>query len=50
MFDETAAALVNSSLNDWPENVVADRHEVSGKWVIWYLTDEQAAKCHAALT
>jgi hypothetical protein len=33
----------------WPENIVADRHEVTGKWVLWYLTDEQAGKCRAAL-
>lgn len=37
------------TLNEWPENIVADRHEVSGSWVIWYLTDEQAAKCRDAL-
>lgn len=33
----------------WPDNVVADRHEVTGKWVMWYLTDEQARICSDAL-
>jgi len=34
---------------EWPENIVAERHEVSGKWVLQYLTDEQAKKCQKAL-
>ncbi len=42
--------MTNDSLNDWPDNLVAERHEVSGNWVIWYLNDDQAAKCHAALS
>lgn len=33
----------------WPDNVVADRHEKTGKWVLHYLTDEQAAQCSAAM-
>jgi hypothetical protein len=41
---------MNQVLKPWPENVVADRHEKSGKWVLWYLTDEQAAACNKALT
>lgn len=38
-----------SQRTNWPDNIVADRHEVSGKWVLHYLTDEQAAKCAAAM-
>lgn len=34
---------------EWPDNIVADRHDTTGKWVLHYLTDEQAAKCRAAL-
>lgn len=34
----------------WPENIVADRQEVSGKWVLHYLTDEQAEQCAAAMS
>lgn len=34
---------------EWPENIVADRHETTGKWVLHYLTDEQADKCKSAL-
>lgn len=33
----------------WPGNMLADRHDITGKWVLHYLTDEQAAKCLAAL-
>lgn len=33
----------------WPENIVADRHEVSGKWVLHYLTDTQAQTCLSAM-
>ena len=32
-----------------PDNVVADRHEVSGTWTFQYLTDKQASKCIDAL-
>jgi hypothetical protein len=32
-----------------PENIVAERHDVSGKWVFHYLNDEQAEKVIAAL-
>lgn len=35
--------------HEWPANIVADRHEVSGKWVLSYLTDEQAKICKLAL-
>lgn len=34
---------------DFPENIAAERHEVSGKWTLHYLTDEQAVKCSAAM-
>ena len=34
----------------WPDNIAAERHERSGRWVLRYLTDEQAKKCHAAMT
>lgn len=34
---------------EWPNNIVADRHDTTGKWVLHYLTDEQAAKCKTAL-
>lgn len=40
----------DEAATDWPDNIVADRHEITGKWVLWYLTDEQAAKCKAVLT
>lgn len=33
----------------WPENIVADRHWLSGSWVLYYLTDEQAKACAAAM-
>jgi len=33
----------------WPDNIVADRHETTGKWVLWYLTDEQAVACNEAI-
>lgn len=33
----------------WPEGIVAHRHEVSGNWVLWYLTDAQANACAAAM-
>jgi hypothetical protein len=33
----------------WPANIVADRHEISGKWVLHYLTDEQAHACLRAM-
>lgn len=36
-------------MKPWPDNIVADRHEISRKWVLQYLTDEQAEKCLAAL-
>jgi hypothetical protein len=35
--------------NSWPDNIVADRHEITKKWVLYYLTDEQAKICHDAL-
>ena len=35
---------------NFPDNIVADRHEVSGKWVLHYLTDEQATQCAAAMS
>ncbi|MHC5536847.1 hypothetical protein ACYOEI_01075 [Singulisphaera rosea] len=46
--NQPADSLVNSP-DAWPANIVAERHEVSGKWVLWYLTDEQAAICQQAL-
>lgn len=36
-------------VDGWPDNICADRHEVSKKWVLQYLTDEQAEKCKVAL-
>lgn len=39
---------MTDDLIEWPNNIVADRHEVTGKWVLFYLTDEQAAICGAA--
>ena len=33
----------------WLDSIVADRHETSGKWVLWYLSDEQALTCYNAL-
>jgi hypothetical protein len=33
-----------------PDNIVADRHEITGKWVFHYLTDDQAKICKRALT
>jgi len=33
----------------WPENIAAERHEVSKKWVLHYLTDVQAMVCNQAL-
>lgn len=33
----------------WPNNICADRHEVTNKWVLHYLTDEQAQLCKKAL-
>ncbi len=36
-------------VDEYPGNIVADRHPVTGKWVLWYLTDEQARKCLSAL-
>lgn len=41
--------MTNDSLNQWPDNICADRHEATGKWVLHYLTDEQAKACHAAM-
>lgn len=35
--------------NQWPDNIVAHRHETTGKWVLYYLTDEQAEKCRRVL-
>jgi hypothetical protein len=43
MTDETEQAL------EWPDNIVADRHEVSSNWVIHYATDEQAKQMSQAL-
>lgn len=34
----------------FPDNIVAERHDISGKWVLQYLTDEQAERCHHALS
>ena len=34
---------------EWPDNIVAHRHEVTEYWVLWYLTDEQAEACKQAL-
>ena len=34
----------------WPDNIVADRHETTGRWVLWYLEDEQAEKCKQVLS
>lgn len=34
----------------WPENIVAHKHEISGKWVLHYLTDRQAANCSHAMS
>jgi hypothetical protein len=34
----------------WPDNICADRHEITGKWVLHYLTDEQADACKIALS
>lgn len=48
MSEEDKQAGQPDSAN-WPKNIVAQRHEVTGKWVMWYLTDEQAAKCKVAL-
>lgn len=36
-------------MKDIPDNIVAERHEISGKWCFMYLTDEQAEKCFHAL-
>ena len=33
----------------FPSNIAAERHEISKKWVLHYLTDEQAEICHRAL-
>jgi hypothetical protein len=33
----------------WPEGIVAHRHEISGNWVLWYLTDAQAGACAVAM-
>ena len=41
--------IIRELVEGWPENIVADRHEVSGKWVLWYLTDAQAEVAKAAL-
>lgn len=41
--------MTNSLIDGWPPNIVADRHEVTSKWVLWYLTDEQAELCKKAL-
>ena len=34
---------------NWPENICADRHETAEKWVLHYLTDEQAQFAKAAI-
>lgn len=34
---------------EWPDNIIADRHPVSGKWVLQYLTDKQAEICRRNL-
>lgn len=39
----------NIQEREWPENIVADRHEVTKRWVLQYLTDEQAEQCFSAL-
>lgn len=41
---------MNDLIKDLPKNIVAEKHEVSGKWVFQYLDDEQAHKIMAALT
>lgn len=35
--------------SEWPNNIIADRHERSGLWVLHYLTDEQAKVCYEVL-
>lgn len=40
---------MNGELNQWPENIVAERHEITEKWVIWYATDAQVKVMHEAL-
>lgn len=37
-------------IDGWPGNICAERHDVSKKWVLHYLTDEQAEKCKHALS
>lgn len=39
----------DNGLKPWPDNVVADRHEITNKWVLHYLTDEQTKLCNRAL-
>ena len=36
-------------MKNWPDNIVADRHEITGKWTLQYLTEAQAEKCRAVL-
>lgn len=33
----------------WPDNICAERHDVTGKWVLHYLTDAQAVQCNKVL-
>ena len=48
-YERTRPTPKPDAVDGWPENVVADRHETTGKWVLWYLNDEQAAACKVAL-
>lgn len=41
---------MNKLVEALPDNIVAERHEVSGKWVLFYLTDEQAGKAMRVLS
>lgn len=40
---------MNKLVEALPNNIVAERHEMTGKWVLWYLTDEQATKAMRVL-
>jgi hypothetical protein len=50
MPENEANKNVGELVEGWPDNIAADRHEISGKWVLHYLTDDQAALCKAALS
>lgn len=45
--DETP--IDSETVGAWPENIVAQRHEVSGNWWLMYLDDQQVALCQQAL-